>query len=128
MNKFDKDMVIFESYLEEDSYGADLGKSILGFALAPIYWVAYRAVRSMFDKCTKKCGVISLNTMARQLCMTVCQRQKLQGELQIVKKASKSDKESAVAAASTILKLENLIFEKSLKIKDLKNRLGSLER
>ena len=36
--------------------------------------LAYREIRSWFDKCTKQCGTFEINTPKRQLCMLKCKQ------------------------------------------------------
>jgi hypothetical protein len=47
----------------------------VGAATGPL-WAGYRALRSAFDACTKKCGTFELNTTRRQACMAKCKSDK----------------------------------------------------
>ena len=66
--KASKDASKFERY----------GKKALGFGagvvLGAAFVAGYRIIRSWFDKCTKQCGLYSVNTPTRQLCMLNCKR------------------------------------------------------
>lgn len=56
------------------------------------FWVAYRAVRSRFSQCNKKCGTYELNTSRRQHCVVMCKVQKAQGELAAAQKSKDNAK------------------------------------
>ena len=75
---------------------AKLRKSYMGNAgsiggLNP-YWLAYRTVRSQFDKCTKSCGSYEINTSRRQHCMILCKLKKAQGEVSAAQKSGDAKK------------------------------------
>lgn len=40
--------------------------------VGPIVWTSYRALRSRYDSCTKKCGTYEYNTIRRQYCVALC--------------------------------------------------------
>ena len=92
---------------------AKLRKSYMGQAGSGsglnVFWVAYRAIRAKFDKCTKTCGKYEVNTSRRQHCMILCKLKKAQGELAAAqklgdaKKIAKS-KAAVVKAANTAKK------------------------
>lgn len=48
-----------------------------GAAIGLAQWAGYRLVRSLFDKCTKQCGLFKINTPKRQLCLYKCKEQML---------------------------------------------------
>ena len=52
-----------------------LGKSA---AVGAAGWAAYRGIRAAFDKCTRKCGVLNINTPERQRCLDKCKAEFLQ--------------------------------------------------
>lgn len=72
----DKEKLIMEQYVRKTVH------SLAGLAVGgPVAWVAYRAIRGMFDKCAKACGTISINTFKRQLCMANCKAMSAKKEL-----------------------------------------------
>lgn len=46
--------------------------SMAGAGIFGIFWVAYRIIRAVKNKCSRKCSVIGLNTLLRQKCMAEC--------------------------------------------------------
>jgi hypothetical protein len=84
---------------------------------AIVPWALYRAIRSQFDKCTRKCGTLELNTARRQHCMWQCKVDKLKKELQAAMK-SKNEKEimkkkDQLMKAQNALKKSTASFAKS---------------
>jgi len=57
-----------------------------------LMWLAYRAVRAQFDKCTRGCGTFEFNTSRRQHCMIQCKVDKAKKELAAAQK-SKDEKQ-----------------------------------
>ncbi len=50
-----------------------LGFTNLLYGIAPVIgFASYRLIRTLFDKCTKHCGVFNVNTLRRQVCYTKC--------------------------------------------------------
>lgn len=39
--------------------------------------IAYRAIRAAFDQCSRHCGAMNMNYLARQMCMIKCKREHL---------------------------------------------------
>lgn len=114
--------IINDRFLVSEAGGrvATLRKSYMtqagaGGGLSPI-WLKYRAIRSMFDKCTRQCGVLEINTVRRQLCMAKCKVQKLKNEIKIaekekdIKKVEK--KKEQLAKAMNVLKKYETSFKK----------------
>jgi hypothetical protein len=70
---------------------------------AAALWALYRVIRSRFDKCTKRCGTLEMNTARRQFCMAKCKVSKLQEELKAAVKSKNAKeinkKKSALAKA-----------------------------
>ncbi len=62
-------------------------------------WLLYRAIRGKYDKCTKQCGTLELNTARRQHCMAKCKIGKVEQELKAAMKA-KNAKEIAKKKAA----------------------------
>lgn len=56
-----------------------------GAALSLAGYAAYRVIRSWFDKCTKACGTLEINTSKRQLCLLNCKKQSLEKQLVVAK-------------------------------------------
>lgn len=53
-----------------------------------VFWVAYRVIKAMKDKCSRKCSVIGTNTFMRQKCMADCQAQEAAKSLAAASKVS----------------------------------------
>ena len=87
-----------------------------GGGLNPM-WIAYRAVRGAFDKCTQKCGTLELNTARRQHCMIQCKAAKAQGELTAAKKSGDGAKiakaQKALIKAQALMKKSAATFNKA---------------
>ena len=61
---------------------AQMRKTYFGVSALGGLWLLYRAIRSRYDICTKRCGTLELNTARRQYCMAKCKIEKVQKELQ----------------------------------------------
>jgi hypothetical protein len=46
--------------------------SMAGAGLFGLFWVAYRIIKAVKSKCSRKCSVVGLNTLMRQKCMAEC--------------------------------------------------------
>lgn len=60
---------------KDPSKQGHIGKGIasaVGAGLFGVFWVAYRIVRAIKSKCSRKCSVVGLNTLLRQKCMAEC--------------------------------------------------------
>jgi len=99
---------------------AKLRKSYMGMAGAGgglnLYWVAYRAIRGQFDKCTKQCGTFEVNTSRRQHCMIKCKVGKFQKELAAAQKAK--DEKLILKAKAGLMKAQQT----------LKNSIASFQK
>lgn len=54
--------------------------STIGAVVFPV-WIPYRLIRAAFQKCTRECGVLSINTPHRQRCLLTCKMKKKQALL-----------------------------------------------
>ena len=54
----------------------------------------YRLIRSFFDRCTKECGILSVNTPKRQLCLLNCKKLTLEKKIVLMKKNKKDPTET----------------------------------
>lgn len=55
--------------------------SVVGVALFGPFWMAYRIIRAVNQKCSRKCSVTGLNTLLRQKCMAECNVAEAKGAL-----------------------------------------------
>ena len=85
-----------------------------------IVWYLYRIIRAQFDKCTKECGTIDINTPPRQLCMLVCKKNKIEAEIAGLDKAKNHciDKECKEKVAKSISHLHDKLVKIKSKIND----------
>ena len=60
--------------------------SILGFVLSPGSLIIYRSIRSLYDKCSYECGLVSFNTQKRQICLAKCNILRRTKELNLIRK------------------------------------------
>jgi hypothetical protein len=63
-----------------------VGRTILGmFLLSPVGWAAYRLIRSMFSKASRKCGTFSIGKQ-RDICLVRVKLQRAEKMLALFKK------------------------------------------
>jgi len=61
-----------------------------GGGMSPL-WLAYRAARGLFDRCTDKCGKFEINTSRRQHCMARCKVEMIKAKISAAQKQNKSN-------------------------------------
>lgn len=62
-------------------------------AISMAAYAAYRYTRSLFDKCTKNCGMLNINTTKRQICLLSCKKELLEKQLELLKKEKSKPEE-----------------------------------
>ncbi len=67
---------------------------LMGFIYYTPLWVAYRSLKAMDSKCSRKCNPIALNTDKRQLCLLRCKLVQYQKGLALAKQAESKCGES----------------------------------
>jgi len=67
-----------------------IGVTPLGLGL--VGWPIYRAIRSAFDECSRKCGTFHINTPTRQRCMLKCKQDMNDKVLKLKEKMKKAKK------------------------------------
>ena len=59
---------------------------VVGQIGIPLGWFAYRAIRSIFSECSRKCKPFGINTRKRQSCMKLCRLQVIESTEKMLKK------------------------------------------
>jgi hypothetical protein len=108
---------------------------ILSGGVLTLEWPTYRVIRAMFDKCTRRCGILRVNTGGRYACLLKCKIEgltKLQSEVGKINctksknpvKCNNSKKEKLVEIKNKLSKINKRYSEirKELKEKKLKER------
>jgi hypothetical protein len=69
----DQKLALLISEVKEPKQG-HMGKAVMSAAgtLFGPFWVAYRLIKAVKEKCSRKCSVMKTNTFIRQKCMVEC--------------------------------------------------------
>lgn len=92
--------------------GKHMGKNVL---IGLGAYTVYRVIRSMFDKCEQKCGLIEINNPKRQLCKLNCKKLFLQKTIQELRK--RNEKQETINKLNDKLNVVNkkiILYKKYL--------------
>jgi len=109
------------------------GKTILGmFILSPVGWVAYRLIRAVFSKSSRKCGVLSIGK-PRDLCFIRVKMTKAEKLLSLFKRElancskSKNPDKCKAKGSAQIDKYSAELRQLQARIQDMKGSGGGVE-
>jgi len=71
----------------QESFMGSLGTTIAAIAYTP-YWLAYRGIKSIGDRCIRRCGSFGFKTQRWQICVIKCDEERAKKAIQLVRKAA----------------------------------------